>query len=187
MSETNEASNGNLDPVQATELSMLVDLEARWENLRNSPARNLEVEAGTHDLHGRQKAYDDFRARLVAYNNRYKPAHVPELLLNTPSRLGKWCRTMRDLFLQVENDGHARCPVHLLEKAYRWADRVGARLKTNPVTPPSAPATIQAAIRGLETLGLWCDELTRIAAPAGQPAQGRAADLPEQGPAVARQ
>lgn len=34
-----------------------------------------------------------------------------ELLLNTPSRLAIWCRTMRDLFLQVEDDPQVRCPV----------------------------------------------------------------------------
>src|ERR1700738_4366628 len=115
MPETRESSVENLDPVQASELSVLVDLEARWENLRNSPARDLLVEAGTQDLLGKQKAYDAFRSKLVAYNNRYRPAHVPELLLNTPSRLGKWCRTMRDLYLQLEHDGQGHCPVHLLE------------------------------------------------------------------------
>ena len=35
----------------------------------------------------RSEAYDAFRGKLVAYNRRYAPAHVPELLLNTPPRL----------------------------------------------------------------------------------------------------
>ena len=37
MPEVKEASVRTLDPAQATELSLLVDLEARWENLRKTP------------------------------------------------------------------------------------------------------------------------------------------------------
>src|SRR5438552_17615808 len=92
MLEMREASVGNLDPAQAAELSLLVDLEARWENLRKTPSREPEVGSTTQDLQGKQKAYDVFRAKLVAYNNRYTPAHIPDLQLNTPSRLGTWCR-----------------------------------------------------------------------------------------------
>jgi hypothetical protein len=67
-----------LDLAQASELSLLVDLEARWENLRKvAPGYSLQ------DLQARQKAYDAFHAKLVAYNRRYTPPHVPELLLNT--------------------------------------------------------------------------------------------------------
>src|SRR5262245_20135037 len=107
MLEPREAAVGNLDPAQAIELSLVVDLEARWENLRNAPRQNRAVGASTQDLHRKQKAYDAFRAKLVAYNNRFKPPHRPESLLNTPVRLAKWCRTMRDLYLRVEHDPHA--------------------------------------------------------------------------------
>ena len=119
MPEIQEASVGNIDAAQAAELSLLVDLEARWENLRKTPLQAAEAGATTQDLHGKQKAYDAFRAKLVAYNKQYTPAHVPELLLNTPSRLGKWCRTMRELYLLVEHNSQGHCPVHLLEKAYQ--------------------------------------------------------------------
>src|SRR5436309_2848376 len=122
MSEMRAGPGGNLAPPQALELSLLVDLEARWENLRKSSPGDLQ------NLHSRQKAYDAFHTKLVAYNKQYKPAHVPELLLNTPSRLGIWCRAMRDLYVQVEDDSRAHYPVHLLEKAYRWADRIGVRM-----------------------------------------------------------
>ena len=63
-------------------------------------------------MQGNQRAYEVFHAKLVAYNKRHTPAHVPELLLNSPSRLGMWCCRMRDLYLQVEHDPQSHCPVH---------------------------------------------------------------------------
>jgi hypothetical protein len=104
MPEMREASIGNMDATQAAELSLLVDLEARWENLRRTPLQPREVESSTQDLQGKQKAYESFHTKLVAYNKQYTPAHVPEMLLNTPSRLARWCRTMRNLYLRVEHD-----------------------------------------------------------------------------------
>jgi len=139
----------------------LVDLEARWENLRDTPARTAEVPSATRELHGKQKAYEDFRTGLAAYNKRYTPEHVPELLLNTAARLGAWCRRMRDLYLRVEHDPRGHCPTHLLEKVYRWADLVAARVNRGRVGRSPPPATIRAAIRGLEDLARWCEELTR--------------------------
>jgi hypothetical protein len=159
MLESKESSVKDLDPAQATELSVLVDLEARWENLKKAPPRNPDKGSTTQDLHGKQKAYDAFRAKLAAYNKRYQPAHVPELLLNTPSRLGGWCRTMRDLYLQVEHTANGHCPVELLEKAYQWAERVGVRLNQQFVHRQAPPATIRAAIENLEELAQWCDGL----------------------------
>src|SRR5258707_5439965 len=100
MPEMREAASGTLPAAQAAELALLVDLEARWENLRKTPAPDGTT--ATLDLVDRQKSYETFRTKLVAYNDRHTPAHVPELLLNTPSRLGAWCRRMRDLYLQVE-------------------------------------------------------------------------------------
>ena len=66
-----EASVGNLDPAQATELSLLVDLEACWENLRKTPSPEPKRGSTTQYLQGKQKAYDAFRAKLVAYNKRW--------------------------------------------------------------------------------------------------------------------
>ena len=165
MPEMKEASVRTLDPAQATELTLLVDLEARWENLRKTPLQAAEAGATTQDLHGKQKAYDAFRAKLVAYNKQYTPAHVPELLLNTPSRLGKWCRTMRELYLLVEHNSQGHCPVHLLEKAYRWADHVSTRMNKDRVSRSSPPSSIRAAILDLEALGHWCDDLGKVAPP----------------------
>jgi hypothetical protein len=156
-----EATVAKLTLEQAIELSLLVDLEARWENLRKTPLQEPDVKSATHDLQGKQKAYEGLHAKLVAYNRRYSPAHVPELLLNTPSRLGLWCRRMRDLYLQVEQQPKGHCPVYLLDKAYRWADQICARMNLERFRRSTAPGTIAAAIRDLEALGQWCDNTAR--------------------------
>jgi len=158
-----KAPVGNLDPAQATELALLVDLEARWENLRRPTSEHVDVGIATKNLSTKQKAYDAFRSRLLAYNKRYTPAHVPELLLNTPSRLGTWCLRMRNLYRQMEHDSQGHCPVHLLEKAYCWADLIGARVNKSFVSPTTPSATIGDAIRDLEALVQWCDELIDVA------------------------
>jgi hypothetical protein len=154
----------NLDPAQAIELSLLVDIEACWENMRKIPG-GVDSEVGTtmRRLHGRQNAYEAFRAKLAAYNSRHTPLHVPELLLNNPSRLGIWCRKMRDLYLQLEHDTQAHCPEHLLEKAYRMADRIGVRLNREPIRRATPPSTIRDAIRELEKVGRWCDDPADVA------------------------
>ncbi len=71
---------------------------------------------------------------------------------------------MRDLYLRVEHDPR-HCPLHLLEKAYRWADRVGVRMNKVYVSRSTPPSTIEAAIRDLEALGQWCDDLAKVAPP----------------------
>jgi hypothetical protein len=168
MPEIREASVVNIDAAQAAELSLLVDLEARWENLRRTPLRSSEVESSTQDLQGKQKAYDSFHAKLVAYNKKYTPMHVPEMLLNTPSRLARWCWTMRALYLRVEHEPRGHCPVHLLEKGYQWANRMGVRMNKGSVSRSTPPDTIRAAIRDLEALGQWCDDLAKVASPGEQ-------------------
>ena len=73
---------------------------------------------------------------------------------------------MRDLYLQVEHDPKGHCPVHLLEKAYRRADRIGARMKKVSVSRSTPPGTIRDVIGELEVLGQWCDRLTSLPATA---------------------
>ncbi len=164
-----EAFNGNLEGTQATLLSLLVDLEARWENLRTLPSQVRELGTSTEALQARQKAYQTFRVKLAEYNKQHTPAHLPELLLNTPHRLGVWCRTMRDLYARVEHDPRVRSPVHLVEKAYHWADRVAVRLKKTPLNRLPSPQTIQKAIQGLEAVLRWCDAQTDGAVPLPAP------------------
>src|ERR1700722_9556562 len=55
MSETSRASVGNLDPAQARELAVLVEMEARWENLRKTSSRGSGGRLTTPDLLGIQK------------------------------------------------------------------------------------------------------------------------------------
>jgi len=159
MPERIETDAGKLNPDQAAELALLVELEARWENLRKTPVLAQDVGPDTYDLRGIQKAYDEFHSKLVTYNKLYTPAHVPERLLNTPLRLAVWCRSMRQLYIAVENDPRVRCPVQLLHKAHRWAERMSLRLNKPRVGCPTPPDTIRTAIEGLSALGEWCDDL----------------------------
>ncbi len=161
--DTTDAPMQHLPFAQAIELSQLVDLEARWENLRIYQPASAGTTSTLKELHQKQKAYEAFFAKLGIYNKAHKPAHVAELLLNNAPRLGKWCWSMRDLVLQVQNDPQAHCPTHLLAKAYRWADRVADRMKRAPIARPAETLTIAAAIQELEDLARWCDELSRLA------------------------
>lgn len=160
---TTETPVQHLPFAQAMELSQLVDLEARWENLRIYQPVAAGVSSTLKELHQKQKAYEAFFAKLGIYNKAHKPAHIAELLLNNASRLGKWCWSMRDLILQVQNDPQAHCPTHLLEKAYRWADRVADRMKRDRIARPAPSATIEGAIKELEDLAQWCGNLARLA------------------------
>jgi hypothetical protein len=167
MSQMSTGSVGNVDFAQARELAVLVELEARWENLRHSPSRESGDAKGrtrVANLVAIQNAYASFRVKLVAYNKRYRPAHVPELLLNTPVRLGAWCRAMRALYLRVEHDAAGLCPIPLLEKAYRCADRVSVLMKTAPVNRSTPSGRVREATEELEALVAWCDELAKGAA-----------------------
>jgi hypothetical protein len=166
MPEISADTARNLDPAQAAELSLLVDLEARWENLRKHPARGQPVGTAPQNLAIIQKSYDAFHTKLVSYNQRYKPAHVPELLLNTPARLAAWCASMCALYLRVEHDARAQCPVHLLAKAYGWAEQIRVRLNKNAVVRSAAPGTIRDAIANLGAVIQWCNELTVAASSA---------------------
>jgi hypothetical protein len=160
MPEMRDAFVARLTCNQAIELSLLVDLEARWENLRqtSSPARGAVC--SSQELQHRQKAYETFRSKLMTYNDQHRPAHVPELLLNTPARLGAWCRRMRELYLRVEPDPRVPCPVHLLPKAYRWADRLALRMNKAPLSRAVLPTTVREAIDGLGAVVAWCDGQT---------------------------
>jgi hypothetical protein len=150
----------NLSSAQATQLSLLVDLEAFWENLRVDPLISPEKSPTLKELHQKQKAYEAFHAKLVSYNKNYRPAHVPELLLNTADRLGAWCRTMIDLHLALQHESQAHYPLHVLEKAYRWAAKLSDKLKMERIAPPPVSRTIPAAIRELEDLAQWCATLS---------------------------
>jgi hypothetical protein len=157
-----------LTPTQAAALAELVELEARWENLRMAPSRTAAVRLTSQDLRRMQKAYEAFRAKLAAFDKRYPPGHAPELLLNTPARLGVWCRRMRELYLRVEHDPQVRYPAQLLGKAYRCADKIAGRMGADCPPRSTPPGAMQTAIRGLEALGQWCDDLAGVGGDARQ-------------------
>src|SRR5262245_60907295 len=121
MSSTTPAISAPISTAQQAELAALVEAEGRWENQRSTP-RPPGERPSVHDLKERQNVYEAFRTRLAGYNRSHHPAHVPELLLNNPVRLGKWCRAMASLYARLEHVAGVRIPVHLLEKAFRWAD-----------------------------------------------------------------
>jgi hypothetical protein len=138
------------------DLAMLVDLEARWENLRAS--RTTAGPATLQALQGNQRAYELFHARLVAYNKRYAPPHIPEVLINTPLRLNQWCTKMGALFAELS--AAVPFPDHLMEKAYRLADGIATRQGRDRAPRPT-PTTERAAGQELVGLATWCATLVR--------------------------
>ncbi len=162
MAEMWEVSEGHLDPAQAIELALLLDLEARYENLRSARPLSPGMLSTAQDLHKKQQAYENFRAKLQMYNHQYTPLHVPEVMLNRPDRLGKWCRRMRNVYLRVEHDPQAHYPAQLLEKAYRCADWLATRLRKDRVSRSAPLGTIQGALQDLEALAQWCDGLATV-------------------------
>ena len=131
----------------------------RWENLR--ACRKSSGPATLQELQGNQRAYEVFHAKLVAYNKQYAPPHVPELLLNTPLRLGPWCKKMAALLAEI--DGGVPFPAHLLEKAYRLADGIAAKQGQECAARPT-PAGPRSPARELDDLAAWCAERLRVAA-----------------------
>src|SRR5262245_25418313 len=168
MPPTTAPPAATLPPAQAAPLAARVELEAHWENLRAAPSRTAAVRSTNQDLHGIQRAYDAFRAKLAAFNRQCPPGHTPEVLLNTAARLGAWCRRMRDLCLRVEHDPRARYPTQVLGKARRCADGIAAKAGKGCPPRPSPPGDLRAAAGELEALGRWCDDLADVKAGAGR-------------------
>jgi hypothetical protein len=158
------------DAAQAEALALLVELEACWQNVPAAPAGGSARE-GLLGLRAKQRAFDAYHAQLVAYNKRYRPVHEAERPLSSPARLAAWCRAMSGLYRRA---GHAACPVHLVEKAYRCADRLGARLAADFVRRPPPVTTTADAIEGLGAIADWCDALPAAAGGGPRPtaAQG---------------
>jgi hypothetical protein len=153
---------------RATQLALLVDLEAQWENLRTTPTNVPHRPCTLDELKAKQKAYDAFRLKQNAFNKAYSPAFVSEAPRTTPPQLGSWCRRMSALYLQADEDsGALPCPVHLLEKAYRYADAAATRSSRPRFERASPPATVQGAARELDALAHWCDGLLGVLPLAG--------------------
>jgi len=144
---------------RTADLALLVDLEARWENLRPAPSVATDRRCTHQELTAKQRAYESFRLKLVAYNAKYHPGYLPAFLRGSPARLAAWLREMRELYRQVEETPHVPSPVHVLEKAYRCADAVAAKAGQGRFNRAPAPETVAAAVQELQALQSWCDEL----------------------------
>jgi hypothetical protein len=162
MPEVQLVAEEKISAEQAAALTVLLDLEARWENLRAARSGTAKVTPVTPDLLAMQRAYAAFRAQLKVYQTRFSPMHATELLLNTPARLAKWCRQVRDLHRRAGHPAHARCPAYVLEKAYRWADQLTGKRGTERVSRGMPPETAEALIRDLEAVAAWCDALSQV-------------------------
>ena len=162
MPEVRLVAAEEISAAQAAALTMLLDQDARRENLRAARSGTPQVPSATPDLQAVQRAYAAFRAQLKAYQTRFSPTHATELLLNTPARFGRWCRQVRDWHLRAGHAARAHGPVHVLEKAYRWADRLAGKRGAERASRATPPGTAEAVIRDLEALAAWCDALTQI-------------------------
>lgn len=145
-------------PSRTVDLAMLVELEASWENLRPDRAGATNRQASLHELLNRQKAYELFRAKQLAFNEMHKPAYVCDSLRLTPARLAAWLRSMRDLFRQVAHHPQVPCPVHLLKKAYWCADGLAEKTAKSRFSRSTPPETVSAAVAELQALAEWCDD-----------------------------
>ncbi len=92
MPQLSESAAEKLAPEQAAEVVHILDLQARWENHRDDPAKSA---ASVSDLHGRQKAFDAFRVAWRNYAAAHRDARLPEPTQNVPDRLAVWCRALR--------------------------------------------------------------------------------------------
>jgi hypothetical protein len=151
MTQLSERAAETLAPEQAAALIHVLDLQARWENHRDDPAKSAAAYA---DLQARQKAYDLFQVARRNYAAKYRNAAIPEPTQNVPDRLAIWCRALRAVFQRSESGS----PGQVLAKVYRLADRIAARMAAQPVerTPAENPLT---AVRELDAVIAWCDAL----------------------------
>jgi hypothetical protein len=149
------ATPANLGPTQADALAILLELEAHWMNVPTAVTTE-SARAMLAGLVAKQKAFDAYRAQLVAYNQRFRPTYDGLRPVGTPARLAAWCRTMADVYQRA---GHAECPVDLLEQVHRCADRLSARLKRDRFCRPAPLKTTADAIAAFSTVAEWCDTL----------------------------
>jgi hypothetical protein len=160
MSQMCESSGEKLTPEQAADLSKLLELLTRWENMRDYPATVEGVKAPAFLL-DRQRAYEIYQADLRTYSTRYQTSQMPAVRSNTPSHIGDWLRAVRAVWRRAESKIGGDTPVHILEKAYRLADRTADRLKTDRFVRATMPRGVPAAVCELEALIDWCDRLVR--------------------------
>jgi hypothetical protein len=146
----NETAAERLEPVRAADLTRVLDLQSRWENLR------AEVGDSTTQLQSLQKAFEAYRVRLSEYVVRYRNEHIPDLSPSGLDRLGAWCRAVRAVFRRA---GDCEWPAHVVAKALRMADRIAERVKAERVGRESPPTDMAGAVRQLDAIIAWCETL----------------------------
>lgn len=155
MTQMTETAADRLTPDRAAELARVLDLQAKWENLR------ADGNDSTARLQALQRAFEEYRVRLTAYSARDRSEPIPELSPTGPGRLGTWCRTVRAVLRRAAGaDG----PLHIVAKAHRLADRIAAR-GSAAVAGRETPADLAGAIRQLDLVIAWCDELAAAPRP----------------------
>lgn len=161
MAQLTETLAEKMDPAQAVELARLIELHAKWENMRETPA-GAAAGFSTLDLQERQRAYDAFRARQVAYTTRFRAAPLSEVSLNGPERVGDWARAVRAVLRRAEVEAKDESFPHAVAKAYRLVERVAGRLKVGALTRGASGDGIAGAVRNLNAVIQWCED---VAAP----------------------
>jgi hypothetical protein len=160
MSETASAS------LRTRDLALLVELEARWENLRPDSLGLTNQQSTQAELNSRQRAYEAFQVKQAEYAKKYPPGYVPAFHRGTSVRLAAWLRKMRDLYQQVEDAPQMPSPVQLLAKAYRCTDGLADKAGKERFRRTAAD-TVKAAVAELDALARWCEESGRVIAPTG--------------------
>lgn len=157
-----ESAAEKLTPVQATAMVRVLELQANWEALLKDKAQK-DNQAGLRD---RQKAHDAFQVAWSEYVAKYRASQLPEPTHNVPDRLAVWCHTLRVVFQRAERGD----PFHLMAKVYLLADQIAMKLGKEPVgrKPVVDLAALAAAIRELEVVIAWCDELVKLLRPSGR-------------------
>ncbi|VTR93670.1 unnamed protein product [Gemmata massiliana] len=149
MPQMSESAAEKLTSQQATALVRVLDLQARWENHRDDPAKSA---ASAAELQVRQKSFEAFRAALREFTAEYRNAQLPEPTQNVPDRLAIWCRTLRAVLRRAESGN----PSALLLKVYRLADRIAIRVGKEQVTRMPV-ADLSDGIRELDAVISWCE------------------------------
>lgn len=149
------------DPARAAELLRVIESEARWVNLKDTGATSA-TGVGLPALQDRQRAYEAFRVRLIAFRAKDEATYEPEPLLNDPKRLAGWCRAMRDLCRAAATEMETETPRHIMEKAHRAAARAATRADVQPYVSESSPASTGSVADELDVLARWCDGLPLV-------------------------
>ncbi|QEL17938.1 hypothetical protein [Limnoglobus roseus] len=149
MSQLSENAIAHLDAAQAQELVRVMELQAFWENLRETVGQK---DLPTSHLKDRQKSYEAYRSRLAAYTTKYRTFPLPELTQNSPKWVAQWFRVVKAILQRTNQVAGNELPVHLMLKAHRLADRIAVRLKKSPLEAFTPPTTWEAAVLQLDAL-----------------------------------